>query len=654
MANQLALDLNYQTSVEGKSTLGSWKVVVDIEQLDCIPTPESITNIYVDFETTGLNPWHEDTSIIGICITWDEHDTGYYIPTYDAYGKRFIKPSIAFKWLEQQFLKSKYWINHNVKFDANMWLNCNDGKYLPFQGTYIDTIVGAKILNSDRMNYALDLLMRDWLKIDISKYEKAIQPFINGTGVKKKYSEIPVDIIGEYGCHDVLATRLLFKYIFDRMPEELCKVWGTEIEYTDVLLDMEQSGLCVDVDELHAMNKTLLNEMSELEEGIEKTTGQRIRPNTNADCFDLLCVKNDLPVLSYTKAGKPSFDADALKQYLIHPEVEKLGLKPVVQQCLTYRKKQTLNSLFVEAWLKLQSNSYLHSDYNQIVRTGRSSARQPNAMQLNKEAKKLIHPDENCVFVSMDYSQVEFRLIVHYIQDENALLAYAEDPYTDFHQWVADMCGIKRTPAKTVNFGMAYGSGKERVLSMLAGNMELMEELKDEPNFHKACKQRAEQVYEEYHATLPSLKPMSYRAAKACRMRGYVFNIAGRRRHLPTKASHIAFNTIIQSSASDILKERTVAVAASRVVQEAGWVIKASVHDEILWQAPESTAYDMDVVRHVVDIMENPSFDLRVPIKVSVGWSDMGGNWCDIPENDRDSYLQYRVSSKGRKVFHFS
>ena len=123
---------------------------------------------------------------------------------------------------------------------------------------------------------------------------------------------------------------------------------------------------------------------------------------------------------------------------------------------------------------------------------------------------------------------------------------------------------------------------------------------------------------------------------------------------MPTKASHIAFNTIIQSSASDILKERTVAVAASRVVQEAGWVIKASVHDEILWQAPESTAYDMDVVRHVVDIMENPSFDLRVPIKVSVGWSDMGGNWCDIPENDRDSYLQYRVSSKGRKVFHFS
>lgn len=105
------------------------------------------------------------------------------------------------------------------------------------------------------------------------------------------------------------------------------------------------------------------------------------------------------------------------------------------------------------------------------------SCKRPNAQQLSKAAKKLIWPDEGMELLSCDYSQVEFRIIVHILRDPECIAAYAKDPDTDFHSWVAEMCHIARDPAKNVNFAIGYGASKRKVTTMLAGNMDLMGEL---------------------------------------------------------------------------------------------------------------------------------------------------------------------------------
>jgi endogenous inhibitor of DNA gyrase (YacG/DUF329 family) len=242
-------------------------------------------------------------------------------------------------------------------------------------------------------------------------------------------------------------------------------------------------------------------------------------------------------------------------------------------------------------------------------------------------------------------SQIEFRLIVHYIQDLAAIAAYAADPDTDFHQWVADMCGISRRPAKNVNFAIAFGGGKKKIVSMLASNMDLVgnmstrvDELITEGKildsqrqeaFALLCTQRGEQVYNQYHDALPTLRTTSNRAAKNLELRGYVFNVYGRQRHLPVKASYRAFNTIMQSCAADAMKERTVAVAPryNSWTREHGIILTASVHDETLTNTPREVAQDVTVLRTFAEMLEDTAVKFRVPMRTSCGRSS--NNWAD-------------------------
>jgi DNA polymerase I-like protein with 3'-5' exonuclease and polymerase domains len=371
-----------------------------------------------------------------------------------------------------------------------------------------------------------------------------------------------------------------------------------------------------------------------------------------------------MPVLHWTEedddgnpAGNPSFDKHAMKKYLTHPYAP----VKIVELIAEYRQLSTHRSLFLEKYQELATQSpdgqwALHGSYQQCLRTGRMGCQKPNAQQLDKKTKRLIKPKRGMAFMSVDESQIEFRIIVHYIQDDDCIRAYEKDPDTDFHQWVADVAGMKRKPAKTMNFMMGYGGGKKKAVRTMAVDTEVVGGLigqvdqmvangtirKDEVKrvFDEMCKIKAEQVYDTYHRTLPGLKPTSRRAASACAERGYVFNGAGRRRHLPPTHSHVAFNSLCQSFAADIQKERTIALY--RALQGTGIEMVANVHDETLLQGDVDVIMDRRTQIAVAWILEHTTYKLRVPLRVGLGVS--AANWYEA--NDSAKPMMYDEREK--------
>lgn len=630
-----------------------------VESLSELPRLTGHT-AYIDFETSSgdpkkksINPWHNCT-LAGTAITVDQEKRSWYIPTGHNDLHWNLPEKNVVSWLTDTLSRVKRWTNHNVKYDAHVALNTG----VTFDVELRDTLTGAKVVDSDRImrgGYSLAALSEGWLKKDIGDQEGRVKAFLMGVGPRggsKDYGDVPGDILGEYACEDVLTARGLEKYIEENIPEESRNVWQIEQQLTLCLLDMERRGMCIDEQEIKLTQYRTLMGMLKLEEKIHKTVGFSMRPHVNDDCFELLCNQWGLPVLAWTnddsktKTHNPSFDKNALASYMCHPDIssdpERLG---IVEACLAYRKLHTLNSLFLETFLREHVNGVLHPDYNQAVRTGRMSCRRPNTQQQDEASKALIHPPFGYAFISMDYSQIEFRFIAHYLKNPHIIAAYAKDAETDFHQWVAGMCEIPRKPAKNINFAIGFGGGKKRILRMLAGNMDLVGILMDRVDkaiaagkvspidrmsaFKHLATQRAKNVYEEYHATMPELKRVSHKAEILCRARGFVRNAYGRHRRLPQKAAHRAFPSIMQSSAADLMKERTVCTSYRfwAWAREHDIHQVASVHDETLFIAPIAIARDPVVISKIAMEMETTTRDFRVPIRVAGGVSEK--SWAD-------------------------
>jgi len=625
--------------------LGHNKFIV--EDVSELPAFQNAKNLYLDFETTSgvpnepaFNP-HRGDRVAGVAVTVDDCPRSYYIPMRHrrANGQMMdgnLRVENVQAWMRDVIGTCDDWVNANVKFDAHFahWEGAD------FRGGLYCLTTAAKVLNADMTyngGYGLKNLSGKWLGHKITDLQDEVKEYLDGVKLErnrkaKDYGLVPIDIMARYACQDAFTARDLHHHIERELPEECRGVLNTERLLTPVLYDMEVEGMRVDPDQLAQSEMTILQELIFIEEKLHKVLGFSCNPSKSSDCYNLLCVHWGLPVLSYSEDGNPSFDKDALIQYLLHPDIkDNPGRTSVVKLVQYYRHRHTVLTFFVRPYQEHQVDGILHPSYNQAVRSGRMSCKRPNAQQLNKEAKSLILPGDGKAFLSCDYSQIEFRLIVHYTKAIEAIRAYENDPDTDFHTWVANMCQIPRSPAKNINFAIGFGAGQKRVKSMLAGNMELMDS-KDikgmsSDEFEVYCRQRSEIVFAKYLDALPGLKPTSRAAARNAASRGYVFNIFGRHLHLPSTHCHIAFNRAVQSTAADIMKERTVALAPryNEKVRSLELKLAASVHDETLFVGDDEVTRDPKVIDYVVSNLEDvsaPMAKLRVPIRSGAGWSD--------------------------------
>lgn len=625
-----------------------------VESLSELPDLRGARNLYADFETTSGSPTkrstnpHHHCDIAGIAVTVDDQQGAWYVPVGHHIGNNLPKENV-YDWWCDVVDSADRWANHNIKYDAHV--STNWAGVLP-ECKMSCTLTQAKIVDSDRRQYGLDKLSLAWLHENIKGYEQRMKPYLYRN---QDYGAIPIDIMGEYACQDVITGRRLDQYIQSRIPDQCRKVADVEDRLTNILFEVEREGMHVDPQQLKIVELQILQRMTQIDAELSEIVGRSFRAHVNADCFDVLCNQYGIPVLAWTDeddetgepAGNPSFDIKALAQYEAHPFAPD-GVVPRIRE---FRQLGTLNSLFVTKYQDLEVNGCLHPSYNQCVRTGRMSCRDPNAQQLSAAAKRLIIPGEGESFISIDASQIEYRFIAHYINDWDTIEAYKKNPDIDFHNWMAGVCGVSRKPAKTMNFLIGFGGGKKLVTTALAANVELVGPLKAEvtqlleegkikeeqvvDTFNMLAAARAEKVYDTYHNNLPSLKRTGNKAASAVKMKGYVFNSYGRHRHLPRDKAHIAFNTLCQSSAADLMKERMV--AAYDMIKGTPIRMVASVHDEILFIAPTEVANDPRTKRDLVGLLEQPDVKLRVPIRWSVGISDK--NWKEASSSDE--VLQY-------------
>lgn len=607
----------------------------------------------VDVETTSrnpslksVNPWGGSCWPAGIALTalakGQTEVNIYYIPVgHDVNlfsSDKNIPLSAAIEALKVVASSWNLAVNQNIKYDMHVLSAA--GFEFPCEVEDIMTL--AKMHNTDRFLYNLDVLADLYCSKDITPYKKLIDAYLVDN---QDYGRVPAYDLGSYAAEDIAATYSIWLAIDADFPDEMSRVRQMERTCTKELYYVEKAGLSVNPTDLllKAFEYTASCTYT-LDALSEELKFPGFNPNSSANMQELFVNRLGLPVVKWTneddesKVSNPSFGKEALAEYLVHPSAP-AGL---VKRIINLRKDLKFLNGFLLPYRKLQSGGKLHADYVQLVRTGRMACRRPNMQQLNADAKGLIIPDEGCGFLSIDQSQIEFRVIVHYINDPRAVAAYCSNPDTDFHTWVAQLANIKRKPAKTVNFLMGYGGGKGTLIKALMKDPDLMEVVKSEVDAMRAsgasikeCEEffriRAEAialgVYDTYHRSLPTLKPTSYNATGAAKSKGYIKNLYARRRHLASERAHIAFNSACQGTAADLIKETLCKLGP--VVRAYGCSIVAIVHDEILFHGPKSVVSSEDFLRSCLLTMETPTptIPLRVPVRCSYGYSDK--NWLE-------------------------
>ena len=396
-----------------------------------------------------------------------------------------------------------------------------------------------------------------------------------------------------------------------------------ELPLSHVLREMEQAGVRIDVEMLRQAEQQLNAELQTLEQQIYAAAGTTFNINSPKQVGEVLF--DQLQLDAKAKKSKTG-------QYSTSEEVL-LSLKPkhaVVGMILAYREIKKLISTYISAlptYINPESGK-IHTTYNQTVTaTGRLSSSNPNLQNLpiRSERGQLIRqaviPDDGCVFLSADYSQIELRLMAHFSQDPHMLEAFrsgqdihAATAAKIFGVSVEEVTKDQRRQAKTANFGIIYG------ISAFGLSQQL-----------DCSRSEAKALIDGYFAAFPRVIDYIERQKQLAREQGYAVTLFGRKRYLPDILSHNAtvrsfaernaVNSPIQGTAADIIKMAMVTI--HRRLKEEG--LKAQmimqVHDELNFNVPEN---EVDRVREIVVSEMQNVVHLTVPLIADCG---VGANW---------------------------
>jgi DNA polymerase-1 len=405
-----------------------------------------------------------------------------------------------------------------------------------------------------------------------------------------------------------------------------------ELPLVEVLRAMEASGVRVDVGKLRQAEATLTVELQQLEEHIYALAGETFNINSPRQVGELLFDK--LKLDSKAKKSKTG-------QYSTSEEVL-MGLKEkheIVGMILEYRELKKLISTYIATLPSyIAADGKIHTTYNQTVTaTGRLSSSNPNLQNLpirserGRFIREAVIPDEGCLFLSADYSQIELRLMAHFSQDEHMLAAFRNGQ--DIHAaTAAKIYGVpieqvtkdQRRKAKTANFGIIYGISAFGLAQQL-----------------DCSRTEAKQLIDDYFAAFPRVIQYIESQKELARRRGYAETLFGRKRYLPdihsqnatvrSFAERNAVNAPIQGTAADIIKMAMVSIHR-RLKELDGQMINGKkvnatmimqVHDELNFNVPEA---EVERVREIVVSEMQNAVHLSIPLIAECG---VGKNWLE-------------------------
>ena len=388
------------------------------------------------------------------------------------------------------------------------------------------------------------------------------------------------------------------------------------------LFTMEETGIRVERDRLKEYGDRLKIRIKETEQKIYEQTGETFNINSPKQLGEILFEKMKLPGGKKTKTGY-STAADVLEK--LAPDY------PVIEQILDYRQLTKLNSTYADGLAAyIGSDERIHGTFNQtITATGRISSTEPNLqnipirMELGREIRKVFVPQEGCVFVDADYSQIELRVLAHMSGDERLIGAYqqAEDIHAItasevFHVPLTEVTSLQRRNAKAVNFGIVYG----------ISSFGLSEGL-------SITRKEATEYIEKYFETYPGVKLFLDKLVADAKETGYAVSMFGRRRPVPELKSsnfmqrsfgeRVAMNSPIQGTAADIMKIAMIRVDRALKKQGLQSKIVLQVHDELLI---ETRLEELNQVKTLLVEEMKSAASLAVPLEVD---ANVGESWFD-------------------------
>lgn len=397
-----------------------------------------------------------------------------------------------------------------------------------------------------------------------------------------------------------------------------------ELPLVQVLREMEAAGVRIDVDKLKKAEVSLTEELNALEQQIYALAGEPFNINSPKQVGELLFDK--LKLDSKAKKSKTG-------QYSTSEEVL-MALKErhtIVGKILDYRELKKLITTYIAALPGyIAADGKIHTTYNQTVTaTGRLSSSNPNLQNLpiRSERGKLIReaviPDEGCLFLSADYSQIELRLMAHFSQDEHMLAAFRSGQ--DIHAATAariygkpieQITKDERRKAKTANFGIIYGISAFGLAQQL-----------------DCSRTEAKQLIDDYFAAFPRVISYIESQKELARQRGYAETLFGRKRYLPdihsqnatvrSFAERNAVNAPIQGTAADIIKMAMVSIFHRLKEENLQAQMIMQVHDELNFNVP---AAEVDRVRDIVVTEMQNAVHLSIPLIAECG---VGNNWLE-------------------------
>jgi DNA polymerase-1 len=570
----------------------------------------------VDTETTSSDPMSAELLGISFCT---DPNIAYYIaishpdsiyshtlPDLDEVINA-IKPILENPKIDK--------IGQNIKYDILIFR-----KYgIELKGVSFDTMIASYILSPGERRHNMDDMAVDYLSYKTITYDELV-----GTGKKKQnLYDVDPDLVSDYACEDADITLQLYNVLVDKIKStDTAKIFtNLEMPLIPVLAKMEFEGILVEPDYFDGLSKIFEKKIKENEKNIHFYAGRTFNVNSTKELQVVLFEDLRLPAEKKTQTGY-STDHSVLESLL--------GTHPIIDDLLALRKFSKLKSTYSDSLPHLinAKTGRIHTSYNQtIAATGRLSSTNPNLQNIpikeeeGRWLRKGFIPARGCEILSLDYSQIELRIMAHFSKDPNMIGAYTSGE--DIHRkTAAGLYGVKeidvtpemRNRAKIVNFSVIYG-----VTSFgLSNNL-------------KVSRKEAKEFIDRYFQQYVGVKTYMEETVEFCKNNGYVETLLGRKRYLPEinstnkmaseAAKRVAINSPIQGTSADMIKIAMIQIQKKIDASKFKSKIILQVHDELVFEVYQA---EKDEFFKMAKKEMETALSLSVPITVE---GKFGKNW---------------------------
>lgn len=605
----------YSNLTDLKSTPHTYHLVDTEDKMDDLGAFLSRQNFFAfDTETDSVDT--SKANLVGMSFAVKENEAWYVpVPAEREKAEKVIahfSPALTNAAIEK--------IGQNIKFDILVLRNYN----VRIQGKLFDTMIAHYLLNPE-LRHGMDYLAETYLKYQTIHIEELI-----GEKGKNQLNmrNIAIDQIAEYAAEDADVTLKLKNFFEPELKKEELEplFYDIEMPLIYVLAELERTGVMLDTAALKQSSEILTADLQNIEKEIYELAGMEFNINSARQVgevlFDRLKIEEKV---KKTKTGNYSTSEDIL---------EKLRSKhPIVGKLLDYRGIKKLLSTYIDALPELidRETGKIHTSFNQTVTaTGRLSSTNPNLQnipirdELGREIRKaFIADNDDCVFFSADYSQIELRVMAHLSGDKHMIEAFrnGEDIHAStaakiYNVGINEITSDMRRKAKTANFGIIYG------ISVFG--------LAERLNIPRS---EAKELIDGYFKTYPDIHNYMEESIRVAKEKGYVETLFKRKRYLPDINSHNAIvrgyaernaiNAPIQGSAADIIKIAMVRIFNRFEAEKLKSKMILQVHDELNFNVYKDELEE--VQRIVLEEMEG-AVKLQVPLIADCG---VGKNWLE-------------------------